>query len=718
MDLVTNYTYQWVKGAKEVHGIDIDYLGIWNEIGTNREYLLRMRKLLDDNGFHNTKLVSNDGYTDLLPKLVNDTQYLNAIDVLGFHYPSDDDPETWKLANSFQKPIWAAEESSSYDDLNGAACWARVIASHYVMNNMTANIMWNLVASYSHGTNWYGSSMLTANQPWTGYYEWEQMPVVWATAHYTQFTQPGWQLLPVGRGSGELASGGYYLTLVSPDLQYFTLVVVKISKDHGECTRPKLWDWNTEDEKFRISIQLPYTTNSSDIQTWYSNLEQEESRLFEKLDQRNNNGISKVSSVLDDELRVLTFDITLKVEVGGIFTVTNQPGVGNKGQSTEHYESDASFPLPYLDNFNEYECDNCYAKYLSDQMGAFEIQAVVGPDYELKKRLVQMTPELPVTWWQEQVDRGPVSVVGMTEWEDVEASISFALPDKSTAACISTRTDQFWERGVTLCANSSHWYASYGGANLTGFDPSADNAIAYGGNTIDNSEHTMVLSTLGQHVDGYIDNNHVLSESIRAGDSGFVAIGASAYSAVQYQTIQIKPIGEHWVAPSRSSPKNSLSLALSFGQCTPNGLSHDSEWFDLTANWQLRHLPSGLCVTAFPCGDDSLTCHSGSSSLLLAYCQHDFPPQQFRHPYTLIRNGRDEFPLSNQLGDLCATKDGIVSLEFEKSCAGETSSYFSKWALYPNTHQLRNAFGYREWPGNERAICLRVVQGETIASNH
>ena len=51
--------------------------------------------------------------------------------------------------------------------------------------------MWNLVGSYYHGTNWYASSMLTAVQPWSGFYGDDidgGIPVVWATAHVTQFT--------------------------------------------------------------------------------------------------------------------------------------------------------------------------------------------------------------------------------------------------------------------------------------------------------------------------------------------------------------------------------------------------------------------------------------------------------------------------------------------------------------------------------------------------
>ena len=70
---------------------------------------------------------------------------------------------------------------------------------------------WNLIGSYFHGTNWYASSMLTAVEPWTGHYSTkdEDLAVVYATAHVTQFTEVGWHYLPVGSGSGKLPNGGY-----------------------------------------------------------------------------------------------------------------------------------------------------------------------------------------------------------------------------------------------------------------------------------------------------------------------------------------------------------------------------------------------------------------------------------------------------------------------------------------------------------------------------
>ena len=75
--------------------------------------------------------------------------YAKAVAIIGLHYPSDFSDYT--QCHSFGKPVWASEESSSYDDLNGAACWARVVTSHWVLSNFTASIMWNLVGSYFHG---------------------------------------------------------------------------------------------------------------------------------------------------------------------------------------------------------------------------------------------------------------------------------------------------------------------------------------------------------------------------------------------------------------------------------------------------------------------------------------------------------------------------------------------------------------------------------------
>merc|ERR1712232_21895 len=98
--------------------------------------------------------------------MAKDKDYADAIGVVGLHYPSDYDYPGFSLDKCRElgfgvtgkrggKPIWASEESSSYDDANGAACWGRIITSHFVLQGMSSSIMWNLVGSYFHGTNWY-----------------------------------------------------------------------------------------------------------------------------------------------------------------------------------------------------------------------------------------------------------------------------------------------------------------------------------------------------------------------------------------------------------------------------------------------------------------------------------------------------------------------------------------------------------------------------------
>lgn len=122
---------------------------IWNESPCDGTYVKQLRQSLDGAGFHQTKIVAQDGGSQICLSMKADPALAKVVDIIGLHYPSDfgDLGE----CDALGKPIWASEESSSYDDLNGAACWARVVQSHYVMSGITASIMWNLVGAYYPG---------------------------------------------------------------------------------------------------------------------------------------------------------------------------------------------------------------------------------------------------------------------------------------------------------------------------------------------------------------------------------------------------------------------------------------------------------------------------------------------------------------------------------------------------------------------------------------
>jgi hypothetical protein len=145
-----------------------------------------------------------------------------------------------------------------------------------VNGNMTATISWNLIASYYHGLPWYGTALMTAAEPWSGSYDDVNVGMMWATAHTTHFTRPGWnvrgddvslscvpayatylcvcvtayvhQYLSVGSGSGLLAHGGSFVTLVGPSFNAkdssvateLTIVIEKMAWAHSQCIRPSI----------------------------------------------------------------------------------------------------------------------------------------------------------------------------------------------------------------------------------------------------------------------------------------------------------------------------------------------------------------------------------------------------------------------------------------------------------------------------------------------
>jgi hypothetical protein len=68
---------------------------------------------------------------------------------------------------------------------------------------------------------------------------------VWATAHTTQFTAPGWLYTLIGNGpgtgSGNLAVGGTYVSLVDPTGTQFTMV--RGAKEVGRGGGGAAWWW-------------------------------------------------------------------------------------------------------------------------------------------------------------------------------------------------------------------------------------------------------------------------------------------------------------------------------------------------------------------------------------------------------------------------------------------------------------------------------------------
>lgn len=677
-ELTTRYLVEWVRGARTEYDLEIDYLGIWNERGSDSAFVQMLRKGLDAAGFRRTKIVAKDNFgLQACKALAEDPAFAAAVDVVGVHYISDE--HDFSKCHSLGKPVWASEESSSFDDLNGAACWGNIVSSHWIRSGITADIMWNLVGAYYHGLNWYASSMMTASEPWSGHYD--VSPVIWATAHVSQFTRVGWRYLAKGAGSGELRWGGFYTTWVDSEADDFTISVVKISRGHASCTRPKLPIFDAKSENVTFML-LPSMRAPAVLQLWYSNFEtfEGEAPLFQH-----------------SEVQVVDGRVTLEVPIGAMYTLTTLR-TGKKGFFDPPPTASPAFPLPYHNDFQELTPSKD-APLLADQIGSFEVHT----SSDGRKSLVQMVPDLPIGW-ADHGSNGPMTLLGMREWQDIRIEVAFKLPPPwlkepqdaqlehgPDMACVAARVDQMWHNGVVFCISpQGRWSLTNAGPRLQrhgGHNISATHELLASGRAataVGSDWHNLSLVVQPGHngadvARGVLDTERLFKTEVRALDTGFAAIGCNGWSPVEFRDLSVSRAGSGW-RPTKACGLRAAPLpgsVLSALPCARNGHVDESQAWHLLPSFQLQHVATGLCAHA---GHSGLLRHS---TVMLARCASGDAGQIFRHDYTHIRNTRVHMEVSGMR--LLGWKSGRISANWR---GGD----WQKWSYFPNTKQLRNQY--------------------------
>ena len=95
---------------------------------------------------------------------------------------------------------------------------------------MTATEIWSPITSYYDNLAAPNSGLMYANTPWSGNYN--VQGTIWATAHTTQFAQPGWQYLD--SASGYLPEKGSYVSLRSTDKKNWSVILETIDAKHPQ----------------------------------------------------------------------------------------------------------------------------------------------------------------------------------------------------------------------------------------------------------------------------------------------------------------------------------------------------------------------------------------------------------------------------------------------------------------------------------------------------
>jgi galactosylceramidase len=513
------YTMKWILGAKKYYNLDIDYIGIWNERSWNKAYTLALKAAITAAGLK-TKIVGHDNKWDVCDDLSKDSEWAAAIDVIGAHYPAAEIQANCAALNKVQ---WASEDMAvSWD--TGAGCWARELNQNYVRANLTATIAWDLVNSFYDNLEFAGAGLLRAVEPWSGFYQIGQ--VLWAAAHWGQFTTPGWFFLQHGTGVGLLDNGGSYVALTDSTGQQLTIIVETMKRDNSQCRFSSSIQYNTTDQTgtFQLDSSFAHITQLFVFFSNFSTTDVDQAFVYKGIIALNNG----------------TF--TLQLPVGVFYTLSTINGT--KGAYNPQSTS-KPFPLPYQDNFDQYAIFS-EAAYFADQSGSWQI---VDSFSSRGKVMRQMITEVPISWCKEAPY--PYSIIGDPHWQQ-PFTISVDVMIESVGAAFvaigvsrgSCDVGGVGSPAVVFSINTTNnglWQLT----NSTAItDPVNSGTISVAPGTW----YTITLSVLSDHSEAYINGNFIGHCALNVSTSrGWVAIGSS-WNYVQFDNFRLQ------------SPKQGLNI--------------------------------------------------------------------------------------------------------------------------------------------------------------
>ena len=161
--------------------------------------------------------------------------------MIGVHYPLEHGKlTTTDTARRTGKPLWSSEDQPNggggpfvtRDWPVGGRILAHLYNRNYLEGTFTSTEIWSPITSYYDILAAPNSGLMYANTPWSGHYD--VQGTIWATAHTTQFAQPGWQYLD--SSSGYLPEKGTYVALRSPDGKNWSVVLETVdSRNPQRC---------------------------------------------------------------------------------------------------------------------------------------------------------------------------------------------------------------------------------------------------------------------------------------------------------------------------------------------------------------------------------------------------------------------------------------------------------------------------------------------------
>uniref|UniRef100_H2YEX4 Galactocerebrosidase n=1 Tax=Ciona savignyi TaxID=51511 RepID=H2YEX4_CIOSA len=520
-DITAKYVTNWVLGAKAHHNLVIDYVGIWNERPFDVEYIKILRNTLNSAGLNHVQIIADDGdvYSSISSDIMHDQKLDEAVGVIGTHYPGTISSKTTKETG---KPIWASEDYSTYSDVIGAGCWARILNQNLVNGNMTATIAWNLITSYYDDLPYNRCSIMTANSPWSGNYILNDP--LWVTSHTTQFTQPGWKYLQT---VGHLTGGGSYVALTDQKGN-LTIVIETMSHDQSVCIRPPLPEYSVQDQNATFILEGSFKGKVSKLNMWFTQLGQSSKRdVFVHKGQVavDKNGQALIHLPIDCVITLSTITSAIK----GSYPTPPASTV---------------FPIPYSDNFNN-PTGFSEPFNFADQAGSYEFYHNASSKDGHESTFRQVVKQRPVTWCSDPDQT--ITVIGNYQWKTISVSVS--IKSESTyGAFVAIRVDK---GGCDAReANGLYFWLMKNGSIMLTSDLTATsvlkqcyfywkcfyNELDWNNVTLSVNQHNQVSA----YLNGKLALEYTIPDKSDVPNNGFVALGTANYGTAQFDDFSIK----------------------------------------------------------------------------------------------------------------------------------------------------------------------------------
>ena len=313
---MADYVVKFIKGAKQVHGLDIHYTGIWNEKPYDIAWIKLLRKTLDASGLGQVGIIVADQCADVwkIAEEINKDPVLKAaVFAIGVHYPGC---KSTPAARQTGKPLWSSEDGPWSSEWNAAATGSHTPLQatynrNYIIGKMTRTEIWSPITCYYDTLPLPGSGLMRANTPWSGHYDLQ--PALWVTAHTTQFARPGWKYLD--SACLLLPGVGSVVALQAPTANDYSIII-----ETTEARVPRA-----------LSFKLGGGLSTGTVHVWRTNGHDQFQALADITPQRD--------------------AYTITVDAQSVYSLTTTTGQRKGGADPP---PSASFPLEYHEDFAGY----------------------------------------------------------------------------------------------------------------------------------------------------------------------------------------------------------------------------------------------------------------------------------------------------------------------------------------------------------------------------